>query len=552
MLRAASLFVVTIVISGAISGLGFFSGLANAGPYAPAAGQPGSTAIIKTDPSFAGWATGFQDYAPGSNASATFQTPNLALGPATGNSAEIVSLGDHGSITLTFAGVIFNGAGADLAVFENSFSDTFLELAYVEVSSDGTNFFRFPSVSFTPGPTGAFGATDPTNIDGLAGKYRASYGTPFDLDQLGGVAGLNINAVKYIRIVDIVGDDSALDNYPAAFGGPHAIYDPYPTVDSGGFDLDAVGALHLTTAVPEPSSVALLAVGFVLLAGYLRRRSRPRVIRLRRNARGSTVRRMTPLVWFATLLPIAGGVHAATVSTFDDLPLVPNSFYAPAATTTFASGAATFNHDFTDFGGGCCSSGWTYTNKTDTTTPGFGNAFSAYAGSGAGGSANYAVAFFGTPTVKFASPSIVASADFTNTTYAALSMLNGDTFAKKFGGASGNDQDFFKLTIIGKDALGATTGTVDYYLADYRFSNNAADYVRNAWGVVDLTSLGAVSSLGFELASSDSGQFGINTPAYFAMDNLAVIAVPEPGTPLLLLAGGTMLLLAGMRRKLHR
>ena len=548
MLHAASLFVVTVVISG----FAFFSGSANAGPYAPAAGQAGSTAIIKTDPGFAGWATGYQDYLPGSNASATFRTPNLALGPATGNSADVVSLGDHGSITLTFAGVIFNGAGADLAVFENSFSDTFLELAYVEVSSDGSNFFRFPSVSFTPGPTGAFGATDPTNIDGLAGKYRAGYGTPFDLAQLSGVAGLNVNAVKYVRIVDIVGDGSAFDNYPPAFGGPHPIYDPYPTSDSGGFDLEAVGALHLTTAVPEPSSVALLASGFALLACYLRRKSRTRPIRIRRNARGATARKMTMLIGLAALLPIATGVHAAVISTFDDLPLAPNSFYAPAATTTFTSGAGTFNHAFTDFGSGCCSSGWTYSNKTDTTTPGFGNEFSAYAGSGAGGSANYAIAFFGSPTVKFASPSIVTGADFTNTTYTALSMLNGDAFAKKFGGASGNDPDFFKLTIIGKDTLGATTGTVDYYLADYRFNNNADDYIRNAWGSVDLTSLGAVSSLDFALSSSDNGQFGSNTPAYFAMDNLAVIAVPEPGMPLLLLTGGVMLLFAGMRRKLHR
>src|SRR4029077_6587926 len=109
-------------------------------------------------------------------------------------------------------------------------------------------------------------------------------------------------------------------------------------------------------------------------------------------------------------------------------------------------------------------------NMTVTTTPGPDNQYSAYPGIGAQGSANYGVAFLGQPvgpTVTFATPSVVSGAYFTNTTYAALSMLSGDSFAKKFGGASGNDPDFFKLTIIGKNAVEQTTGTVDFYLADY-------------------------------------------------------------------------------------
>lgn len=241
-----------------------------AGPFAPAAGQPGSTAIYKDDASITNWATGWQDYHIGADVVTSWQTPEKALGKAFGDSYDIVTLGNGGSITLTFGGNIVNGAGADFAVFENSFSDTFLELGWVEVSSDGSNFFRFTNYSFTPKAVAAFGSVDPTNIDGLAGKYKQGWGTPFDLDQLKGIAGLDINAVKYVRIVDIVGDGSARDSLN------NVIYDPHKTVGSGGFDLDAIGVIHYAaaTAVPEPSTLAMVGFGGLMVAGAVRRRQR--------------------------------------------------------------------------------------------------------------------------------------------------------------------------------------------------------------------------------------------------------------------------------------
>ena len=84
------------------------------------------------------------------------------------------------------------------------------------------------------------------------------------------------------------------------------------------------------------------------------------------------------------------------------------------------------------------------------------------------------------------------SAQVTNTTYAWDSMLNGDGFAKQFGGASGDDPDFLQLVITGYDALGVATGSVDFLLADYRFADNAQDYILTDWTPVDLSSLGAV------------------------------------------------------------
>jgi len=242
---------------------------------------------------------------------------------------------------------------------------------------------------------------------------------------------------------------------------------------------------------------------------------------------------------------LSGGAQAAT-STFDDLPLAAESYFFPQTTTTFASGGATFNHSYTDFGG-CCHADWIYSNKTDNVTAGYSNQFSAYPGGGAQGSSNYGIAYMGSPTVSFASPVNAASAYFANTTYAALSMKSGDGFSKEFGGASGNDPDWFKLIILGKDAGGVTTGSKEFYLADFRFADNTKDYIVSNWTFVDLAGLGTFNSLSFALDSSDKGSFGMNTPAYFAMDSLSVTAVPEPEQAALLLAG--LALVGGIARR---
>lgn len=245
--------------------LGAAQGLA--GPFEPAAGQAGSTAISKTSPLLVDWATGWENYVIGADVAAQWQTPAKALGPAIGDSFDIVCLGNGGSITLTFDDAIGNGIGFDFAVFENSFNDTFLELGYVEVSSNGVDFFRFENRSLTPNPVGAFGAVDPTNIDGLAGKYRQGFGTPFDLQELSGISPLlDINNIGYVRILDIVGDGTYFDSLGSV------IYDPHKTTGSGGFDLDAVGVIH--QAVPEASTLVLSAIAMGAALVVVARRER--------------------------------------------------------------------------------------------------------------------------------------------------------------------------------------------------------------------------------------------------------------------------------------
>jgi hypothetical protein len=209
-----------------------------AGPYPPAANTAGTDAISKDSTAFVAWANGYLPVQYGDGVDAIWKTPEKALGKALGDSYDIVCLGNGGVITMVFPQPIMDGAGADFAIFENGFSHTFLELGFVEVSSDGVNFFRFPTASLTAGAVGSFGNVNATNLSGFAGKYIQGYGTPFDLASLADSPLLDKLHVRFVRIVDIIGDGNAKDSA----GRP--IYDPWPVTGSGGFDLDAIGVIH--------------------------------------------------------------------------------------------------------------------------------------------------------------------------------------------------------------------------------------------------------------------------------------------------------------------
>ena len=176
---------------------------------------------------------------------ATYGTENDGIGAATEATGDVVSLGDYGIAVLTFDIPIQNGDGYDFAVFENSLNNTFLEMAFVEVSSDGVNYFRFPCVSNSPTDVQVDngGSVDPTLVHNLAGKYRAGWGTPFDLEELAGTEGLDVNNITHIRLVDVVGCVDA--RYATRDSHGHIINDPYPTpFHSSGFDLDGVAVMN--------------------------------------------------------------------------------------------------------------------------------------------------------------------------------------------------------------------------------------------------------------------------------------------------------------------
>lgn len=213
---------------------------------------------------------------------------------------------------------------------------------------------------------------------------------------------------------------------------------------------------------------------------------------------------------------------AQTVADFENFNLVPNqALNGSDGQTGFSIGNAylpnSYNSQWMSW------SGWAISSMTDTSTPGFMNDLSAITGQGYDGSTTYATTFVvGESILKLegeAVGGIVNGFYITNNTYSYLSMLNGDGFAKKFGGITGNDPDYFLLTVKKyKDGV-LGTESVNFYLADYRFENNAQDYIVSDWKYVDLTSLGDVDSLSFTLSSTDVGANGMNTPAYFSMDD---------------------------------
>ncbi len=255
-----------------------------------------------------------------------------------------------------------------------------------------------------------------------------------------------------------------------------------------------------------------------------------------------------PGAFLSTLILAAAtlgtGSASALVVDFEDLGLAATPpgevLDPPTSGGSFVSGGVTFLNDG-------FFSGFSASTTSDTTTGDFTNQYSNITGAGAGGSDTFGIAYAYDPVdLLFASTHTVSSAAFTNTTYTALSMLNGDAFAKQFGGVSGDDPDWLRLTIQGVDGLGATTGPgVELYLADYRFADNGLDYVLDGWASVDLSVLGQVSGLRFSLDGSDVGDFGLNTPAYFAIDDL--VTIPEPTSALLVGLG-----LAGLARRRRR
>jgi hypothetical protein len=291
-----------LVYAGAYNGIGVNGWIGSDAQHAspPGIGTPAQDPnSIIINPIFRGWATGYSDYLPSGVVLPQWQDAAKALGTPTGDHADIVSLGDleagginPGEITLVFGDPnipigqtdpngIKNVKGYDFAVFENGFISGFStsggsltgqmlsEFAFVEVSSNGVDFVRFPSVSLTAGPVGAYGTVDVTDVYNLAGKHPNAYGictgTPFDLAELSDhpdvLAGsVDLDEIRFVRLIDVPGSGEFFDQ-PQSYFNPdsydpnetphwtlftqnHPVYDAWLTWESGGFDLEAVGVLQ--------------------------------------------------------------------------------------------------------------------------------------------------------------------------------------------------------------------------------------------------------------------------------------------------------------------
>ena len=161
------------------------------------------------------------------------------------------------------------------------------------------------------------------------------------------------------------------------------------------------------------------------------------------------------------------------------------------------------------------SKGFALSNIVNVDSAGFNNLYAAYAGSGALNSQNYLLTT-NNAGVKLPSTVQLVSISITNSTYAALSMKNGDGFAKKF---TGKDKDFFKVWIKGY-SIGKVKDSMEVYLANFQYADSSQSFIQKEWKTVDLSKFVSIDSLSFKLESKDVGQWGMNTPGYFTVDNI--------------------------------
>ncbi|MCA6364123.1 MAG: DUF4465 domain-containing protein [Bacteroidetes bacterium] len=230
-------------------------------------------------------------------------------------------------------------------------------------------------------------------------------------------------------------------------------------------------------------------------------------------------------------LSFTTALAAQTISTAENVVLASESYWNGSDQSGgVASGNAFFPNAYDTSFGGYWASGWAVSNRTDSAVVASSVAqlYTASAGSGYQ-SANY---FVGTnySIIRLtgnAAGGIVNGMYVNTSAYAYNSMTFGDFFGKQFGGASGNDPDWFKM-VVRKYLNGqlSINDSVEFYFADFRFANNAQDYIVRNWTWLDLTTLGNCDSLEITLNSSDVGSAGMNTPAYYCIDNFTTADSP--------------------------
>ena len=267
--------------------------------FGSSASSSSAVSILYSSPEIKAWATGYQNYIVGTienQVDTKWRTPENAIGAVSevDPTKKVCVLGNGGNITLTFSSGIGNGAGADFAVFENGFDENYLELAFVEVSSNGIDFVRFPT--FYVGTERIYewlqdGNCDvmPENVYNLASKYESGYGHCFDLEELkivkayidsgnstfsdeyenaflSAYSTLDFDNISYVRIIDVYGDGNTKDSIG------HAIYDPTGDQRSSpGFDLKGVAVLNVST-IPEASHFAFVSAFIALWFCVVRKR----------------------------------------------------------------------------------------------------------------------------------------------------------------------------------------------------------------------------------------------------------------------------------------
>ncbi|MBO6024432.1 MAG: DUF4465 domain-containing protein [Bacteroidales bacterium] len=229
---------------------------------------------------------------------------------------------------------------------------------------------------------------------------------------------------------------------------------------------------------------------------------------------------MRKLLLLPLTLFLAVFAFAQDPATFEDVQLGSNGIWQPPIGSNEMSSGGWLFTNFTENG---YWGGFTASNRTNLTQTGLDAQYTAVTGCGYDGSFQYAVAYtMGVPTDVYATDGqlhTVTGCYVTNNLWTYQDMVQGGYGEPPYGGSSGNDPDWFKVTATGKNASGQTVGALDFYLADFRFANNAEDYVLDTWEWFDLSPLGNVATISFSLSSSRGSGYNMITPAYFCMDN---------------------------------
>ena len=183
-----------------------------------------------------------------------------------------------------------------------------------------------------------------------------------------------------------------------------------------------------------------------------------------------------------------------------------------------------FTHYYSEMGFG---GGFTYTNKTDITTPGFNN-ISAITAKGKNGKV-----YFTSNSNSFTPAQVTnlnpdkyefKGAWITNTTYAYLAIKEGNDGSTPSRVKQFSNGDWFKITAVGYQTHGTEIGRVDFYLADYR---DGKTKIVNTWEWFDWSYIEDAAYIQFELNSTDNSEYEgvsyMNTPSYFCLDAITLI-----------------------------
>lgn len=245
------------------------------------------------------------------------------------------------------------------------------------------------------------------------------------------------------------------------------------------------------------------------------------------------------------MMTLAASAGAVTID-FDELAVPGTGYYNGSDSAGgFASGGATFSTTYDNmygswYGFAYSDLGQKIPTESDYNDQYYIAADAAYSGD------NYAVIYDPTASLWGEAPRVTFGAGqdtplslmVTNTAYSWATLTYGGYLVDPFEAG-----DWFKMTIAAYDSFDALIDTIEVFLADFR---DGKSEILAAWQMVDLSSFGSgVASMTFTFSSTDTGAWGMDNPAYAAIDNL--IVVPEPST--YALAAGAVVLGLGLYRR---